>query len=65
MSREHLFLPEYKQSIRESVLQESTINTYNVQMQVAQAAQAMTIEDMNTVKMLERTKEIIVIKIKK
>ena len=34
-------------------------------MQVAQAAQAMTIEDMNTVKMLERTKEIIVIKIKK
>jgi len=38
VSREHLFLPEYKQSIRESVLQESTHNSYNVQMQVAQAA---------------------------
>ena len=56
---------EYAASIRENVLQGSVRARFNLQWQVAQASSAMTQEELQSIRMLERTKDLLLGKLEK
>ena len=58
-SRSLLVYTEYAQKVRENVVQGSARASFNLQWQIAQAATAMTQEEIRGVQVLERTKEIL------
>ena len=56
---------EYAAKVRENVVQESVRATFNHQWQISQACTAMTQDEINRIKMLEKTKDMLVCKLEK
>lgn len=64
-SKSCLAYTEYAAKVRENVVHESVRSTFNLQWQVAQACKAMTLEEINRIKMLEKTKDMLVCKLER
>ena len=64
-SKSCLGYAEYAAKVRENVVHESVRSTFNLQWQVAQACQAMSWEEITRVKMLEKTKDMLVCKLER
>jgi hypothetical protein len=64
-SKRLILQKEYCESVKNTMVQETIKSSMHTQWQVTQAQPAMTIEDLNKIRMLEKTKDVLVGKIEK
>ena len=64
-SKRVLLQSEYCSAVKTSIVQESIKSSLAVQWQLSQAQLAMTLEELNRVRMLEKTKDVLVCKVER
>ena len=65
VSKKHLLQREYCEPIKNSLTSDAHYSTIQTELQLAQVSAAMTIEDMSRVRMLERTKSLLITKLER